>query len=98
SLRRLPERLPGLPQDWRRRLQRRLLRADGGGAAAAARRVGAGTVAPACLVALRRMHGGLSREDPAARAAARPAARPGRGARRAVVGAARIRAVVVRLV
>ena len=37
-LRRLPERLPGLPQDGRRRLRRRLLRADGRGAAAAARR------------------------------------------------------------
>ena len=40
----------------RRRLQRRLLRADGGGAAAAARRAGAGTVAAARLVALRRLH------------------------------------------
>ncbi len=78
-LRRLPQRLPGLPEDRRRRVLARLLGPDGRRARAAARRPRAGARPAARLVALRRLHRRVPRQDPAPRAAARPPARSRRG-------------------
>ena len=85
---RLPERVPGVPQGRRRGVRAGVLGADGGGAAAAARRAARGAVASARLLAVRRLHRGVPREDPAARAAPGPSSRSRRGGRGAVVGAA----------
>src|SRR5262249_36054712 len=81
----------------RRLLRAGLLRADGRGARAPDGRPAGGALAAARLVALRRVHRGLPGQDPAARAAARPAPRPRRGAGRTLVRATRLHALVVRL-
>src|SRR5207237_2878409 len=94
-LRRLPERLPGVPQVRRRRVRARLLRSDGRRTRPPAR---ARARPPARVLALRRLHGGLPGQDPAARAPARAAARPRRRPRGALARARRVHALVVRLV
>src|SRR5207245_10343895 len=81
-----------------RRVRAGLPRPDGGGAAAPPRRAGAGAVAAARLLALRRLHGRVSRENPLARAAARAAPRSCRAGRGAAGRAGRLRALVARVV
>src|SRR5439155_26034955 len=58
----------------------------------------AGVRAPACLVPLRRVHRRVPGQDPAPRAAARVAERPGGRARRALARASGLHALVTRLV
>src|SRR5439155_3157294 len=72
QVRRLPERLPRLPADRRARVRRRLRRPDRRGPHATPRGVRARRRPAERLVALRRLHRGLPRRDPAARAPARP--------------------------
>ena len=97
-LRRLPERLPRLPEDRRRRLRPCLLGADGRRAPAAPRGTRPGSLTSARVLALRSMHRRLPGQDPAPRAAARPAQGPGRDERCAALGAPRVRALVSRVV
>src|SRR6185312_7639602 len=77
-LRRMPERLPGVPQDRRHGIQQRLLGADGGRAGAAALRPRARGSASTRVVALRCVYRGVPRRDPTPRVVARASTRPRR--------------------
>ena len=92
------QRLSGLPQEWRRGVRARLLGADGSDPRAAPDRARTGSRSAACLLSLRSLHGRLPGEDPAARAPPRAAQGPRGRADHVDPGAARLHALVLRLV
>src|SRR5213076_3252907 len=96
--RRVPQRLPGLSEDGRRRVRAGLLGTDGRRASAAPGRARAGAVAAARVVVVRGMHRRVPGEDPAARVAARPAARSRAGGGCVPAGAVLVWGVVAGVV